>query len=185
MVSWEQVRCWRKDQRTALIEQRLAIPREDRVRWSGRITTRVLYQFNRKRPALLGLYWRFKGEYDPRAVAQLLHSQHVGLALPVVIERRAPLVFRAWHPEARLISGVWGIPVPADGEAVQPDILLVPLVGYDQQAFRLGYGGGFYDRTLATMYPRPFTIGVGFAQALLATIHPQPHDIPMDMIITN
>ena len=68
---------------------------------------------------------------------------------------------------------------------MQPDILLVPLVGYDQQVFWLGYGGGFYDRTLATMYPRPFTIGVGFAQALLATIHPQPHDIPMDMIITN
>jgi 5-formyltetrahydrofolate cyclo-ligase len=78
MTSWEQVRCWRKDQRTALIEQRLAIPREDRVRWSGRITTRVLYQFNRKRPALLGLYWPFKGEYDPRpSLNCFIHSTWV------------------------------------------------------------------------------------------------------------
>jgi 5-formyltetrahydrofolate cyclo-ligase len=180
-MNWGQVRCWRKDQRVALVEQRLAIPREDRIRWSSQITLR---QLNIKRPHYPDSIGLSRG-YDPRAVAQLLHAQHVALALPVVIERRAPLVFRAWHPEARLVSGVWGIPVPADGETVQPAILLVPLVGYDQQAFRLGYGGGFYDRTLATMSPRPFTIGVGSAQALLATIHPQQHDIPMDMIITN
>jgi 5-formyltetrahydrofolate cyclo-ligase len=62
--------------------------------------------------------------------------------------------------------------------------LLVPLIGYDQQAFRLGYGGGFYDRTLAAMPHRPVTLGVGFALAALPSIHPQPHDIPMDVIIT-
>jgi 5-formyltetrahydrofolate cyclo-ligase len=74
--------------------------------------------------------------------------------------------------------------VPADGEAVLPDTLLVPLVGFDKQAFQLGYDGGFYDRTLAAMPRRPTTLGVGFGLASLSTIHPQPHDIPLDIIIT-
>jgi 5-formyltetrahydrofolate cyclo-ligase len=184
-VNWEQVRSWRRDQRSFLIAQRLAMSREDRVRWSAEITTIILRELDKKPPALLGIYWPFKGEYDPREIARLLDAQGAGLALPVVVQRKAPLIFRAWHPEARLVSGVWGIPVPADGEPVRPDVLLVPLVGYDQQAYRLGYGGGFYDRTLATMSPRPLTIGVGFALASLVTIYPQPHDIPMDVIITD
>ncbi len=78
---------------------------------------------------------------------------------------------------------MWGIPVPAEGEAVLPDTLLVPLVGYDPHGFRLGYGGGFYDRTLAAMPTRAATIGVGFTLGALETIHPQPHDIPMDVVI--
>ena len=185
MLQWEWIRRWRKEQRAVLIEQRLAIPRGDRTCWSERITRNILRQLDISRPALLGLYWPFKGEYDPRGIAALLHGQGVGLALPVVTQRAAPLIFRAWHPGAPLASGVWGIPIPADGEAVRPDTLLVPLVGYDRQAFRLGYGGGYYDRTLSTTSPRPFAIGVGFALASLATIYPQPHDIPMDIIITD
>ena len=81
--------------------------------------------------------------------------------------------------------GVWNIPFPAEGEAVQPDTLLVPLVGFDTAGYRLGYGGGFYDRTLAMMPARPHTIGIGFTASRLRTIYPQPHDIPMDRIVTN
>ena len=79
---------------------------------------------------------------------------------------------------------MWGIPIPADGEVVWPDVLLVPLVGFDRRGFRLGYGGGFYDRTLADMPQRPTTLGVGFSLGMLETIYPQQHDIPMDVVVT-
>jgi 5-formyltetrahydrofolate cyclo-ligase len=104
--------------------------------------------------------------------------------LPEVVEKAAPLVFRAWKPGDRLVSGVWNIPVPADGEPVQPDLLLIPLVGFDSRRYRLGYGGGYYDRTLAILDPRPLTVGIGHAFQYLPTIHPQPDDIPMDAIVT-
>ena len=76
------------------------------------------------------------------------------------------------------------IPAPADGPSVTPDVLLVPLVGFDAGGYRLGYGGGYYDRSLAARTPRPLAIGIGFEISRLATIHPQPHDIPMDAIVT-
>lgn len=101
-----------------------------------------------------------------------------------MIQKAAPLIFRPWHPGSRLVPGIWNVPVPAEGESVLPDGLLVPLIGYDHQSFRLGYGGGFYDRTLAAMLRRPVTLGIGFALSVLPTIYPQPHDIPMDAIIT-
>ncbi len=183
-MNWEQVRVWRKEQRTILIDRRVAIAREDRARWSERITAGILQRLDINPSTLLGFYWPFKGEYDPRPIVRRLHAEGVSLALPVVMQKAAPLVFRAWSPGARLVPGIWNIPVPADGETVLPDTLLVPLIGYDQQAFRLGYGGGFYDRTLAAMPHRPVTLGVGFALAALPSIHPQPHDIPMDVIIT-
>lgn len=184
MSNWDEIRSWRKEQRAALIDRRLAIPHEDRMRWSERITARILCHLKAKPPSLLGFYWPFKGEYDPRPIARRLHAQGMGLALPVVVQKAAPLVFRAWQPGTRLVPGVWSIPVPADGETVLPDALLVPLVGFDRQAFRLGYGGGFYDRTLAAMSRRPLTVGIGFGLASLDTIHPQPHDISMDVVIT-
>jgi 5-formyltetrahydrofolate cyclo-ligase len=183
-MNWEQVRRWRKDQREVLIARRVAISRNDRAEWSERITAAILRRLDGNPPGILGFYWPFRGEYDPRVIVRLLDAQGVRLALPVVVQKAAPLVFRSWRPGERLVPGVWSIPVPADGEVVQPDVLLVPLVGYDQQGFRLGYGGGFYDRTLAAMPQRPITLGVGFSLASLPTVHPQPHDIRMDVIIT-
>jgi 5,10-methenyltetrahydrofolate synthetase len=81
--------------------------------------------------------------------------------------------------------GVWNILVPARGPAVLPDVVIAPLVGYDGQSYRLGYGGGFFDRTLASMPRKPLTIGIGYVESRLATIYPQPHDIPMDVIVTD
>ena len=82
------------------------------------------------------------------------------------------------------MQGFWKIPVPADGPEVVPDLTLAPLVGWDPAGFRLGYGGGYFDRTLAKLGPRPFTIGIGLQAARLATIFPQPHDIPLNVILT-
>ena len=183
-LSKADVEQWRKEQRRILIERRLAMSGENRSHWTDLIAARLLADLADRPPGLLGFYWPFKGEYDPRPVVQQLHEKGVALALPVVVEKAAPLIFRPWFPGARLMAGVWNIPVPAEGDAVLPDTLLVPLVGYDRQNFRLGYGGGFYDRTLAAMPRRARTVGVGFGLGSLDTIHPQSYDIPMDVIIT-
>ena len=80
--------------------------------------------------------------------------------------------------------GIWSIPVPTAAEPVEPDCLLVPLVGFDDAGYRLGYGGGYYDRTLASMRHRPLALGIGYAFQHLPTIHPQPFDQLMDAILT-
>ena len=95
------------------------------------------------------------------------------------------MAFRRWTPQTRMVRGDWNIPVPPpDSDRVLPDITLAPLVGWDGEGYRLGYGGGYFDRTLAAARPPPFTIGIGWQSAQLATIKPQPHDIPLDAIIT-
>jgi 5,10-methenyltetrahydrofolate synthetase len=101
-----------------------------------------------------------------------------------VVEKGRPLVFRVWRQGDKLERGVWNIPVPAEGEPVFPDIVIAPLVGFDPSNYRLGYGGGFFDRTLAAMPKKPLVIGVGYMSSALPTIYPQPHDIPMDAIVT-
>ena len=105
-------------------------------------------------------------------------------ALPVVVQRHAPLTFRRWRRGDALEPGVWNIPVPADGAIVTPDIVIAPVVGFDPACFRLGYGGGFFDRTLAALPRRPRIVGVGYARQEIRTIFPQAHDVPMDMIVT-
>jgi 5,10-methenyltetrahydrofolate synthetase len=92
--------------------------------------------------------------------------------------------YRAWRPGENLVSGVWDIPVPEKREIIIPAMVLAPLVGFDGTSYRLGYGGGYFDRTLAALTPRPFAIGVGFEIQRLETIYPQPFDIPMDLIVT-
>ncbi|MGH6741178.1 MAG: 5-formyltetrahydrofolate cyclo-ligase, partial [Bradyrhizobium sp.] len=79
---------------------------------------------------------------------------------------------------------VYDIPYPASGEPVKPSILLIPVVGFDEAGYRLGYGGGFYDRTIATYTEKPLCVGNGFELGRLATIYPLPHDIPMDYVVT-
>ena len=180
---WEEVRRWRKAQREALIARRLAVTREERREWNTLITAR-LEPILGATARMIGVYWPFKGEYDPRPLMRSLHAQGMRLALPVVVERARPLVFREWRPGIRMAPGIWDIPVPAEGEPVQPDALVAPLVGFDGLGYRLGYGGGYYDRTLAAMDGPLLAIGVGFELAQLDTIHPQPHDVPMSAIVT-
>lgn len=137
------------------------------------------------RALVLSAYWPIKAEPNLRALMTGLHREGVIIALPVVEIRAAPLVFRRWTPQTLMERGDWNIPVPpTTAERVNPDIALAPLVGWARPGWRLGYGGGYFDRTLASLNPRPFTIGVGYQSACLATIFPQPHDIALDVIIT-
>ena len=114
-----------------------------------------------------------------------LHEAGVTVALPVVETRAAPLAFRRWTPETRMVRGDWNIPVPPpDAPVVTPDIALAPVIGWTEDRYRLGYGGGYFDRTLAALDPKPFVIGIGTNAARLTTIHPQPHDIRLELILT-
>ena len=84
-----------------------------------------------------------------------------------------------------MASGIWNIPVPAEGIEVLPDIVVSPVVGFDPACYRLGYGGGFYDRMLATLEPRPFTVGLGFSNGFLPDFEPESHDLPLDAILND
>ena len=115
----------------------------------------------------------------------LRHSDRGALfSLPIVMGKEQALVFRTWRPSEPLVEGAWGISIPASGQLVQPDIVIAPVIGFDSACYRLGYGGGFFDRTLASMTNAPFVIGVGYELGRLDTIFPQEHDIPMDVVVT-
>ncbi len=105
-------------------------------------------------------------------------------AMPIVIALDTPMIFRAWTPTTPMSRDRYGIPIPTAGEQLAPSIVLLPLVAFDGAGYRLGYGGGYFDRTLAIQVPRPLAIGVGFELARVPSIRPQAHDVPLDVIIT-
>lgn len=183
-AGWEEVRAWRKQTRTALIEHRLGMAADERLRLGETAKRLLLESVELDRFATLGIYWPFRGEMDVRDLARRHIEAGRTVGLPVVVTKAAPIEFWRWEPGMKLAHGIWNIPIPPQREPVRPDALIIPLVAFDRQRYRLGYGGGYYDRTLASLQPRPFCIGLGYARFQLGSIHPQPHDIPMDMIVT-
>ncbi|GEP61869.1 5-formyltetrahydrofolate cyclo-ligase [Reyranella soli] len=175
---------WRKAERERLIAARLAIPAADRSRLSQRIETWLDLALGDVSGRIVSVYWPFRGEPDLRPWLKGLEERGAVGALPVVVHRHAPLVFRSWRRDEPLEPGVWKIPVPSHGIAVTPDIVIAPVVGFDADCFRLGYGGGFYDRTLADLPRRTWIVGVGYEQQAIRTIYPQDHDVAMEMIVT-
>ncbi len=184
MQDWDEIKQWRREQRARLIARRQVMPQAERRGLQASILGLLERHFLELVSARVGFYWPFRGEIGLHALVRRLVERGAGGALPVVVERRQPLEFWAWRPGAALARGVWDIPIPVEREVVQPTALLVPLVGFDREGYRLGHGGGYYDRTLAAMDPKPLTIGVGLELARLETIWPQPHDVPMDAIVT-
>jgi 5,10-methenyltetrahydrofolate synthetase len=116
----------------------------------------------------------------------ILHLLAAGwqAAMPVVWETDAPMEFRGWTPDAPMTTDPFGIPIPAAGSVAHPDVILLPLVAFDAAGYRLGYGGGYFDRTLAVIQPRPLAVGVGFDLAAVKDIRPERHDVPLDLIVT-
>jgi 5-formyltetrahydrofolate cyclo-ligase len=135
-------------------------------------------------PGRIAFCWPVRAEVDCRPLITRLGTAGWQAAMPVVVAPATPMQFRHWTPATPMTLDPHGIPVPDTAPCAPPDVLLLPLVAFDTAGFRLGYGGGYFDRTLATCMPRPFTVGVGFACAGVATIHPEPHDIPLDAIVT-
>lgn len=177
-------KAWRRAERERLIALRLAIPPDERRRLTDEIAGHLDAALSPAPGTVLAFYWPIRGEPNLVPWAERLYGRGVQPALPVVTGKGQPMQFRPWAPGARMVRGVWNIPMPADATEVVPEIVLAPLVGFDRRLYRLGYGGGFFDRTLAALNPRPTAVGVGYTAVELGTVHPQPHDIAMDMIVT-
>ena len=174
---------WRKGVRAQLLVARTA---RDAAATDAAIADqldRVLAdRFGGAQDMILAAYWPIRGEPDLRP--WMARQTGLRLALPVVVAPDQPLIFRPWSPDAPMRPGRWNIPEPDTDAQVVPQIILAPTVGWDAGRFRLGYGGGFYDRTLAALRPRPYAIGIGLDSGRLPTIYPQPHDAALDLIVT-
>ena len=175
---------WRKAERRRLLAAREGLDAHALERARLRIDAHLERAFPGLVSARLAFCWPMHGEYDARPLVQGLRGRGAVTALPVVVAPGRPLEFRAWHPDIALAPGPLGIPYPEASEAIVPTVILVPMIGWDAAGHRLGYGGGYFDRTLATLDPRPTSIGVGYELSRIATIHPQPWDIPMDWVVT-
>lgn len=145
---------------------------------------------------VIGAYWPIKGEFDP--LPALFRWQEAGMeadaagairrrqiGLPVVNKVDKTLTFHTWYPGCPMEEDAYGIPKPKDTEIIQPTLLFVPCVGYGPGGYRLGYGGGFYDRTLAALQPRPYTVGLGYTNGFLPDLEPEPHDVPLEAILND
>lgn len=179
----EDLAAWRKARRAELIARRKAIAPDEQRRGDERIAALLLEGFPLLAGLTVGFYWPFNGEVEPRVAMHRLRERGSVTALPVVVAKAAPLEFRVWFPGAATVPGVFGLPVPQTDRVV-PDAVLMPPVGFDREGYRLGYGGGYFDRTLAALAPQPLKIGLAREASRIATIHPQPHDIPMDFVVT-
>lgn len=133
----------------------------------------------------VALYRAIRGEIDLDPLAAALAAHGRTLALPVVVRRNAPMVFRRWRPGDPLVPGLWDIPVPPpEAEELVPAVVVLPVLGVGPRGHRLGYGGGYYDRTLAVLRPRPLVIGVGHDFVRLAALPVTAHDQPLDLLVT-
>ena len=184
-ASWTAVKEWRKQTRVELLERRINQDKDERRERGKQAIQHLRDAVALDAYSILGIYWPIRGEIDVRIMARDHLAAGGKVALPVVVSKGAPVEFWRWYPGIKMQRGFWNIPIPAEREVLTPAALIIPLVGFDHAGYRLGYGGGYYDRTLAAAVPRPFCMGLGYAAMQLQTIHPQPHDIPMDLIATD
>jgi 5,10-methenyltetrahydrofolate synthetase len=181
---------WRRQ----LVAERLQL--EDRFARNEALQ-RVMRVWLVERPdTVIGAYWPIKGEFDPLPALfrwqeagmeadALGASQRRRIGLPVINKVDKTLTFYTWYPGCPMEEDAYGIPKPKDTEIIQPTLLFVPCVGYGLGGYRLGYGGGFYDRTLAALQPKPYTVGLGYTHGFLPDLEPEPHDVPLDAILND
>ncbi|WP_415914493.1 5-formyltetrahydrofolate cyclo-ligase [Paraburkholderia sp. J67] len=178
----------KKAWRSRLREPRLAASSSAPI--NAALTAHLDALVTRLAPLSIGFYWPLPGEFDAREwIATWLAadtSRHA--ALPVIAERHTPLQFHFWTPGAPMREGHHGIPEPAAQNVALPDLLLVPCVGFDREGYRLGYGGGYYDRTLAA-WPGdtpPRTVGIAYEACRIDDGVPEreAHDLPLDAVVT-
>jgi len=181
----------KKALRKRLLEQRMALP--DRLH-RGELLLRVMRVWLVGRTdTTIGAYWPIKGEFDPLPALHRWKEdgelndapQRRCIALPVINKLHKTMTFHTWYPGCPMEDDAYGIPKPKDTEMVAPSLLFVPCIGYSAGGYRLGYGGGFYDRMLASLEPRPFTVGLGFGVGYVPDFEPEAHDIPLDAVLTD
>ena len=199
--------------RKALIEERLNLP--DRLQRADMLQRVMRIWLFGRTDQVIGAYWPIKGEFDPlpalyrwqedailnessQSKSELAPEPQAQLAtesiasrsprkigLPVVDKVHKTLTFHAWYPGCPMEEDAYGIPKPKNTEVIVPTLLFVPCVGYGPGGYRLGYGGGFYDRTLATLQPRPVTVGLGYTNGWLPDLEPEAHDIALDALLND
>ncbi len=174
----------RKYLREHALKLRQAVPAERREAMTGQLVRHLDGLVSTLAPRSLGFCWPYRAEPDLRAWVQTWLAGGPGrvAVLPVVVERHAPMVFRRWIPGVPMALDRHGIPHPAEGDTLVPEVLLVPLNAFDDRGYRLGYGGGYFDRTLAGM--QTVAVGVGFELGRVADTHPQQYDRPMQWVVT-
>ena len=199
--------------RKALVQARLDMP--DRLARADLLQRVMRIWLVGSEHVVIGAYWPIKGEFDPLPAlyrwqedavlspefkenttlaqagrAQLATESIAGrsprkIGLPVVDKIHKTLTFHAWYPGCPMEEDAYGIPKPKDTEIIVPTLLFVPCVGYGPGGYRLGYGGGFYDRTLALLEPRPVTVGLGYSKGWLPDLLPEPHDVALDVLLND
>ncbi len=176
---------WRNRLRRELLARRLALPADRLHAWRLAMDRHLQYGFPGLAKGVVAFCWPIRNEYDARHLMRRLREQGASTALPVVLAAKTPLVFREWHPGVEMELGKLDTPYPKAGVELVPNTVLLPMIGFDSEGYRLGYGGGFFDRTLASLRAhKPVVIGVSFELAAVPTIHPQPWDVPMDYVVT-
>ena len=203
----------KQSQRKALVQARLDMP--DRLEKAELLQRVMRIWLVGSTHEVIGAYWPIKGEFDPlpalyrwqedailsldsdsnmplvQANTAQLATESIAsrsprkIGLPVVDKVHKTLVFHAWYPGCPMEEDAYGIPKPKDTEIVVPTLLFVPCVGYGPGGYRLGYGGGFYDRTLATLQPKPATVGLGYTQGWLPDLEPEAHDMALDALLND
>ena len=173
---------WRRALRRDMVARRAALSEAEHDVLSARIVAHLIAAL--PAPRVVAFCWPIKHEPDVRAIVPHWAGCGTRAALPVVVQEGAPLAFRHWAPETPLEPDRYGIPTPMAGEWLIPDLILLPLNGFDGEGYRLGYGGGYFDRTLAALTPRPLAVGVGFEINRLPSIRPESHDQRLDWLVT-
>ncbi|MCX7278933.1 MAG: 5-formyltetrahydrofolate cyclo-ligase [Burkholderiales bacterium] len=181
----------KKALREALVAQRLEMP--DRLERADLLQRVMRIWLVGRTDTVIGAYWPIKGEFDPlpalhrwKEDGELLDGPQLKrIGLPVVNKQHKTMTFHAWYPGCPMEEDAYGILKPQATELVFPTLLFVPCVGYAAGGYRLGYGGGFYDRMLASLDPKPFTVGLGFTQGYLDEFEPEAHDVPLDAILND
>ncbi len=177
--------------RRRLLEERLNLP--DRHARSAALQQIMRIWLVGRTDLVIGAYWPIKGEFDPlpalhrwKEDGELLDQPEPRrIGLPVVDREKKTMTFHAWYPGCPMEEDAFGIPKPKDTELIVPTLLFAPCVGYGPGGYRLGYGGGFYDRMLSTLLPRPFVVGLGFGPGFVEDLEPEPHDVPLDAILND
>lgn len=166
------------------ITARMALPDAEHGHASAVIEQRLETLLARRPPQVIAFCWPLRREFDCRPLVERLLARGWRAAQPVVLAPAAPMVFRPWAPDTPMTEDRHGIPIPAGDTTVTPGVVLLPLVAFDAQGYRIGYGGGYFDRTLAALSPQPFSVGVGFELARVESVRPEPHDVRLDAIVT-
>ena len=180
----DELKRWRSAERARLIAAREALKAETLEAFREKMDRHLGDGFPGLSSGVLALCWPIRGEYDARHLARTLRERGALTVLPVVMGKGRPLLFREWHPGVELARGALDIPYPVGSRELVPDHVLLPMNGWDAGGYRLGYGAGYFDRTLASLQERPQVIGVSYELARMPTIHPQSWDIPMDWVVT-